>query len=754
MRNLRIVGLGIVALGLLAGCRGGSAPSVLPMAGSAARSGTENCTPAQTLTVCVHIPQSGAQVKVIDTVGGDGSAEVGQTTCPPSGNAHVCVASFSPPQGTLNQIAIESSGAIKASGTFPVFVGNLRSRKTATPQQVVLEGSSLATISKIAAVPFQVSRPGQLSRLSLGQTESVWIVATDAQQEVIVGQYQHPISIKTTSNLTSSLPTLSTTSDAEKLTVFWNGAFTGSSGSGSGSGSGKLIATETGHSVAGTADLRATSGVVYDQVGSNSAALGPGPVALSPDGKEVYFVINDDSDGGCRKPPNCATKLGRFTPSGPSGPSVSYVSLASVPGVSQLYVSSNGALWMATFQPVGTWGSDLPALRMPPSKFSTSDLQTLPSSTFGSPSGFVQAGAKNLWISSCIGSICKQNQNGEPVLVKTGIDGTPKAEKTVALPMSCLQYGYFGYSVGDVASYYQGDLYVLGINDGSAPPARGNVWRVSTTTYVPSCVDDVPYNFNPSPYFSSVSDAANAPALVVGAGGNNANYRWQPDHGFYALREQGSSNSVTWDNGPAVTANHVSAYAPPSAPPGSLLYYASSGKLDLRFPGLGTYQPSANPSTLPSEWSIFPSASFSGNQADNGVAATKYGAWYTANGVCGKPWRGVCLAHAIYLSDKYWGVLPSLILPAIAKNNSSAFGVITDPQGIGSGVSPLGAHSGPFYTQELDPKICTIGYVKGGAGHAQLIFGVTGISAGICRITITNKNTKLSQYLVTNVTQP
>ena len=105
------------------------------------------------------------------------------------------------------------------------------------------------------------------------------------------------------------------------------------------------------------------------------------------------------------------------------------------------------------------------------------------------------------------------------------------------------------------------------------------------------------------------------------------------------------------------------------------------------------------------------------------------------------------------MSDKYWGVLPSLILPTIAKNNSSAFGVITDPQGIGSGVSPLGAHGGLFYTQQLDPKICTIGYVKGGGtGHAQLIFGVTGISAGICRITITNKDTKLSQYLVTNVT--
>ena len=420
----------------------------------------------------------------------------------------------------------------------------------------------------------------------MGQTESVWIVATDAQQEVIVGQYQHPISIKTTSNLTSSLPTLSTTSDAEKLTVFWNGAFTGSSGSGSGSGSGKLTATETGYSVAGTADLRATSGVVYDQVGSNSAALGPGPVALSPDGKEVYFVINDDSDGGCRKPRivHQAGTLYAKRSVGPLG-ELRFAGLGSgrQPALRlEQRRAVDGDVSAGRHVGIRLAGAAHAAEQVLGQRLADAPVVNVWLSFWICPSR-----AKNLWISSCIGSLCKQNQNGEPVLVKTGIDGTPKAEKTVDLPTSCLQYGYFGYSVGDVASYYHGDLYVLGINDGSAPPARGNVWRVSTTTYVPSCVDDVPYIFNPSPYFSSVSDAANAPALILRAGGNNANYRWQPDHGFYELRRQGSSNSVTWDSGPAVTANHVSAYAPPSAPPGSLLYYASSGKLDLRFPGLG-----------------------------------------------------------------------------------------------------------------------------------------------------------------------
>ena len=184
-----------------------------------------------------------------------------------------------------------------------------------------------------------------------------------------------------------------------------------------------------------------------------------------------------------------------------------------------------------------------------------------------------------------------------------------------------------------------------------------------------------------------------------------------------------------------------------------MLYYASSGKLDLRFPGLGTYQPSANLPSAPSIWGIFPSASFSGNQLDNGVAASAEGAWYTANGTC-NPWKGVCLAHAVYLPKKYWGLLPSLILPPIEKKDSAAVGVITDPQGIGSGVSPLNAHSGPFFTKDESPKVCTSGYVKGGGkgGHAQLIFGINAVGTGICRIQVYTKGS--AQNIVTSVRQP
>ncbi len=746
MKSLYFVGLGVVMLALTAGCHADSATSALPVPNAAAHRGSSGCSPTLTLTVCVRIVQPGSQVTITDTIGGDTDAVVAKATCPPSGSIYVCVVNFSPPENTLNQVEIDSSGTIAASGAFPVYLAKPNGRKSSAPHLAVLEGSSPIAISKIGVVPFQVSRLGESSRLALGQTQHVWIVASDAQHEVIVGPYQRPLSITASSALVPSGTTLNTTADAEALTVGWNEPLTGTSGSGTGT----LEAAEAGSGVAGKANLRATSGVIYHPVGPNNVSAGPGPVAVSADGNTVYFAVNDESYGGCRKAP-CKTELGRFSLVG-SG-SVDYVPLKSVPGVSQLYISSNGALWISTFQPVGTWAHDLPALRMPKKRFSEGSLQTLKTGQFGEPSGFVEDDAKNLWISSCTGTYCKQNQNGTPVLIESSSDAL-KADRIIALKRSCLDSGYLGFSVGDVALYYGGDLYVLGINDGSAPPARGNIWRVSPQTYKQSCVDEVPSNFNPSPYFSTITDASGAQALAVGAGGNNANFRWQPDHGFYLLRESGSNNTVTWDNGPAVTANHVSAYKSASGIPGSVLYYASSGKLDLRFPGLGTYQPSANPPSTPSVWAIFPSASFSGNQSDNGVAAAVHGAWYAASGTCGDAWKGVCLAHAVYLPQKYWGLLPRLMLAPIEKNDSAAVGVITDPQGIGSGVSPLNAHSGPFFTKDESPKVCTSGYVKGGTkgGHAELIFGINALGAGICRIQVYTKSN--AQDVVTSVTLP
>ena len=186
------------------------------------------------------------------------------------------------------------------------------------------------------------------------------------------------------------------------------------------------------------------------------------------------------------------------------------VALTKVPGVNQLYVTADGALWMATFQPVGAWNHPLPALRMPPNEFDSGSLQTLPPD-FGEPWGFVADSYGSLWVSSCLRRNCKQDQNGKPVLVKTSIAGPQTPEETIHLPKTCMEIGYSGYSVGDVASY-SGDLYVLGINDGSGPPARGNIWRVSPASGGAACVS-VPADFNPSPYLSPLTNAAGTDAL-------------------------------------------------------------------------------------------------------------------------------------------------------------------------------------------------------------------------------------------------
>src|ERR1700729_1664168 len=753
MRSLQFVGLGAIAFGLLSGCHSGSSSSVIPLVSSAVRSDTSNCAGAKTLTVCISIPHGGTKVVVTDTIYGDSDAIVGQITCPGSGSAYFCAASFNAPGQTLNQIQIDESGSETASGTFPVLLNPQHETKHA-----LLEGSSLSSISKLTVVPFHSTsaQPGGSSNLPLGQTEQVWIVATDAEGDVIVGPYKKPISITPSSNAEVSTSTLKSTAAAEDLTVSWvSTSFTKASSPDSGT----LTARDPSSHVTGKAHLRASSGVIYYPAGPDKTGYGPGPAALSPDGQTVYFVINDDSDAGCRALQHCTTLLERFTP---ATRAFAHVALRNVPGVSQLYVTSDGALWMATFQPVGAWNNGLPGLRMPPNQFSAGALQTLSVSDFGEPSGFAADPSGNLWISSCKGrgktSDCKQNHDGAPILVETSIQAPQVVEATVDLPAQCMAFGYFGFSVGDVVYYGQdGDLYVLGINNGSAPPARGTIWRVSPKTHGARC-PKVPPNFNPEPYFAPMSNSAGTSVLVFGAG-NNANFRWFPNHGFYILTEAGTGNDkIIWDNGPGVTANHVSVAPAPSASPG-ILYYASSGKLDLRFSGLGTYEPSANPTASPgSQWSIFPSASFSGDQSDNGVAAASTGAWYTANGVCADPktnkmWNGVCLADAIYLSN--WGALPSLKLSTILTGNSSGFGVITNPQGSGSEARPFNVHSGPFYTRTrgynlngAPDNVCSVQLVT------DLTFSVTGLKSGSCQIQILQKvNGKVlgQQPLITTV---
>jgi hypothetical protein len=629
----------------------------------------------------------------------------------------------------LNQIEIVASGNVVARGAFPLEAG-------AQPATAVLSGS----IASIAVLPFYSSRTKIRAHttLPLGQSEHVWIVAKDEQGEIIIGDYRPPIHIKTTTRLYHSIETLKSSEKAEHLLISWitkdfkdrGSAFTA-----------YVHAYQSSGPKATAAPIDATSGVIYLHVPLTSRSFGPGPIAFSPDHHYLYVIANDDSYGGCKGLGQCKTLLERFDVSAENFAKKT-VALPDVPGVSQLYVTSDGALWMATFQPAGSWSYPLPAYHLsgswPPSP------QPLPTGSFGEPSGFTADGSGNLWISGCQSngqtSSCKQNHTGTPVLVETSIQAYQGVEATVQLNAKCMHFGYFGFSVGDVA-IYKNDLYVLGVNDGSAPPARGTIWQVSPTTLQSLC-PTVPKNFNPEPYLSNLSNSTGTPVLVFGVG-NNANFRWFPNHGFYILTETGSGIASTiWDNGPNVTANHVSASSASSAPSG-ILYYASSGKLDLRFSGLGTYAPAANPTASPgSQWNIFPSASFSGDESDNGVAADVNGAWYTANGVCGRAWSGVCLAHALYLQAS-WGALPGLNLETIAVGNSTGAGVI---------VNPLTAHSGPFFAQTSPSSVCSPQPVSSGS---DLTFTINGLSPGACQITIQQENSTgkvvSSQALVTNV---
>lgn len=725
MKRPNFVAIWLSALVLIIGCRGQSSNAVIPLVGSVARSdGGSSCHAlgsGDLITVCVRIPQSGVAATVTDTL--YGSALVGTQACPSSGSAYLCSVGFQAPAGTINQIQIDTSGkGENSSGAFPIEAG-------AKPVTAVLKG----VISSIAVLPFHstTTTNGSSSSLPLGQRENVWIVAKDKLGQVIIGHYDPPIVIRASGRLQYRPKSLKSSGAAEHLVIFW----TTKDFSGKGSSyHAQLHAYESPGPKATPASVEATSGVVYFHVPGTDGSFGPGPVAFSPDHHYLYIAANDDSYLGCPAPGQCKTVIEQFDLA--SQRFTNTVSLAGVPGVSQLYVTSDGALWIATFQPAAFWSYPLPALHI--SGGSLGSPETLPTKEFGEPSGFVADESGNLWISSCKGGghtgNCKQNHGGTPIIVETSIKGSQKVTATVTLPRSCMSFGYFGFSVGDVA-FYDGDLYVLGVNDGSAPPARGALWRVSPKTHGSRC-PRVPQNFNPGPYFSPVSNSNGKPILVFGVG-NNANFRWFPNHGFYILSATGTGkDKIVWDNGPGVTANHVSAAPAPSASPG-VLYYASSGKLDLRFSGLGTYEPSANPTASPgSQWSIFPSASFSGDESDNGVAADAYGAWYTANGVCGS-WKGVCLAHAIY--QPTWGALPGLDLGTIDAGNSSGFGAI---------INPLNAHGGPFFAQTTPESVCSSQPVS------DLTFAVNGLSSGACQITIQQKKGKRvisSQALVVEV---
>ena len=353
-------------------------------------------------------------------------------------------------------------------------------------------------------------------------------------------------------------------------------------------------------------------------------------------------------------------------------------------------------------------------------------------SGYGEASGLTEYPAGTLWISGCSGTYCLQNHSGTPILVQTAVTGSPNPSPSpIPLPLSCTKFGYLGFSVGDV-SYSGGRLYVLGLNEGSGPPARGTIWSVSPASGYASCISNLPGDFNPSPYFATIPGSGSSTTLIFGAGGNVSDFRWPPNHGFYALSD-GKVASPAPDLTPHATAFHVSQYK-------GLVYYIHQNNLadGLDVSGLGDYEPSTG------VWEVFPAASFSGTQSDDGVVGTEDGAWFTASSVCthlltGKPWHGVCLGRARSFSDSSWGVVPGLQLPTIGIGN-------------GTGFAPLVVHSGPprFDAKSGNPAACTIqGHPRG----SQLIYTVTGIGkGGICPITITSGDR--SEPLVTTVTSP
>jgi hypothetical protein len=712
MRNLHLVGLGTAVVAMLVACRAGAPSETLPSTVESARwPGASGSCAAGNLAVNVRVPSNSGIAKIDVTDSIYGYAQIGacslslmvSSQCKASSGGHICTARFEA-LAAVNDIEIDAykSNATVAttSGAFPQVVPK---SKSVTANAIL--GGSIATISVepfltptglSPAARSPAEPPSSESSLPIGQNEKVWVVARDSEKNAIIGQYAPHVAI-TATNLKALPSMLESSADAERLQVRWSDPLTVAS-------VGTLTARAS-SKLSSSVRIQPASGIVYFTPGPNTAKVGPGPVAVY--GGNVYFVINDQS--GCKGPGHCKTMLGEFT-AGSSKPTFSYVPLNKVPGISQLYFTSDGALWLATFQPVGTWSYALPALHM--ARGGLSNPSPLPSS-FGEASGFVEDSSHNLWISSCGGANCLQNHAGTPTLAETNLNGWSQGpRKTVPLPLYCANFGYLGFTVGDVA-ISGGSLYVIGLNDGSAPPATGAIWKYTpaSSSSKASCVA-VPTNFNPSAYFATTPGSSSS-TLVFGAGGNLLDFRWPPDHGFYKLAN-GMLKSPAPDVTPYVTANHVSATAGPSP----MVYYVHEDNLGngVNVSGLGTYEPASG------DWSVFPTASFTGQQNNDGVAAQSDGAWFSAANVC-NPWNGVCLGRARYLEK--WGVVPSFELPAIAVGTGEGFATLEVPGGVFSAFTPA------------SPDVCT---VQPPSGPLELTFRViAGNRQGPCPIVVSER---------------
>lgn len=660
-----------------------------------------------------------SKIVVTDSVYGDYpvTCRLPISACQASGSGRTCTAYFEAATAVNElEIAAFAPGEKNAisSGSFPEPVG---SAGLATASAAI--GGSIATVAVIPflTAPWTGSSPSNRSRLPVGQDESVWIVAENAHHAVIIGSYEPAIALKSTHlAISPSLKTLRNSQQAQDVHVAWSDPLDVPS-----SALGELAASASGAATA-AAKIEPATGIVYFPVGTTSgASVAPGPVALR-DGN-VYFALNDES--GCTAPGSCATLLGEFSTGGRSAkPTIRYVPVKSVPGISSMSFTPDGALWIATFQPVGTWSHALPVLRMSPGRLAVP--QPLPSSFTVQGFGFTEdTTGKDLWISGCIGPECLQNHNGKPVLVETSI-ASPAPLKMVPLSLKCARFGYLGFTVADVA-LSGGALYVLGLNDGSAPPARGTIWRYVPGAASASCVAPLPSDFNPSPYFAAVPTSGSNDTLVFGAGGNALTFRWPPNHGFYEL-SHGVLATPSPDITPHVTAVHVSQYR-------GTVYYVHQNNLGngVNVSGLGSYEPATK------AWNVFPSASFRGAQGQDGVAAVANGAWFSANDVC-PGWAGVCLGRARYIAD-VWGVVPGQKLPALAV-------------GAVAGFAPMNVHSGPGEFDKTNAgaaaSVCTLSTPP---AKSSATFTVTADGPGVCPITVMDENGNSVPVVVT-VTAP
>ena len=608
MQRLHLPGVILAVAAILIGCHSGISSGVVPPLGSHIDSpdASSSCLSSGNLTVDVRVPAGSRakQVRITDSVYG-AKLDVCMRTvsqCP----SRICTAHFKAPS-VISDLQVDAYDVSSpAPSSSPAASGIFYAMPSATIAKAVL-GS---TVSSISVRPF-LSPPlssSALPSLPIGQTEHVWVVAKDAQHEVIIGRYPHTIHLHAP-ELKLSEYRLASSSDVETLTTWWANPLNITASS-----LGQLKAQTLGVTAA-TQEIQPSSGIAYFTPGPDSAFLGPGPVAIDPKDGSAYFVINDES--GCTYASGCRAELGRISSTGNLSSPIPLPT--NVPGVSQMYFTNDGALWMATYQPAGAWSSPLPILRMAPG--SLSEPSPLPAS-FGEASGFVQDPSGNLWISACTGPNCLPDHDGTPVLEETTTSSYGSGPtQAIALPTSCAHLGYLGFTVGDVA-FSNGTLYVIGLNDGSAPPARGVVW-----TYPPSGSNSclaVPNNFNPSPYFATIGSPSNS-TLVFGAGGNPLNFRWPPQNGFYAIV---GGQLQTPDPKTAVTVSHVSVYA--TNPPSNIVYYVHSSNLKngIYVSGLGAYDANNG------DWNVFPAASFDGSQEDDGVAAVSDGAWFTADSVC------------------------------------------------------------------------------------------------------------------------